>query len=170
MPLLYTPDGSFGPPRSISNFVGGLGGNNGGGPLPSVMGGYAPATYLGQGQAGVQVIGVNPGSTVALGLLTCAGVVLASTNPNDPPRAWVYHAPSGSLTNNDVANALAALGNVNANDVVAVYAHPNPSDQYYVADATVLVNNGVPNGQVVEIESLPGVIFGINNLGQIFAA
>jgi hypothetical protein len=145
---------------------------NNGGPGPVLPFG-GPTQRLGETDPpSVIAFGPTPNKAVASGLQTCAGVVLISMDPNAPPLAVVYHAPSGLLRDGIVAQMHGLLGG-EANrpppvmSLLAVYAVCYPWDGRYNAQATKIENHGVPGNQVISIDRVPGLSFGVNSLIQI---
>src|SRR5262245_52255819 len=131
MPIVYTLNGNFGGPVNISAFVAAAqaavaAGHAAGGALPRM-----PITALGTtvynlGVHGTQAapIGLVDERTLAFGLITCAAVIYASTDPAAAAAAWVHHANAGHVGAGDVAAARAALNNPPWASILAVFAHP----------------------------------------------
>jgi len=140
---------------------------NGGGPGPVLPAGGPSQRLREIDPPSVIEFGPTPNRAIAWGLQTCAGVVLVSKDPNAPPLAVVYHAPSGLLRDDMVAQMLGLLGGPPIMSLLAVYAICNPRDPKYEAQAMKFQNYGVPDNQVVFIERLPEYGFGINSLSQI---
>lgn len=139
---------------------------NGGGPTPVLTPGGA-AVNLGQGHHQTINFGAAPQKVLAFGLLTCAGVVLASTDPNAAAQAVVYHATSGHLPGGILATLRAAIGNPPIGSLLAVYVTPKPWDHNYNADAMKIQTYGVPANCVIYIDNFPASQFGINSHGQV---
>lgn len=139
---------------------------HGGGPMPFLSQGGGQ-TMVGQGHYSVINFGAAASKTVAIPLLTCAGVVLASTDPNAPAQAVVYHATAGDIPNGILPLLRNAIGGPPLASLLAVYATPKPWDANYNADAMKLQTFGIPANQVVYIEQIMGSTFGINSHGQV---
>ena len=165
MPI-YTHNGRFGQAVNIAGFVAASqAGPAPGGPLPILNG--QNATSLAPKQAGLVNIEMAAECTQAIGLLTCAAVIYASTHAAAAPAAWVHHANVGHVTINDVNAALHGLGGPQPASVVVIFAHPGPSDPGYVASINTIVAQGILAANVVELPNLIAGNFGINNLGMI---
>ena len=139
---------------------------HGGGPAPFLSPGGGQ-TMVGQGQSSVINFGAAAHRTVAIPLLTCAGVILTSTDPNAAAQAVVYHATAGDIPNGMLALLHAAIGAPPLASLLAVYATPKPWDANYNADALKLQTFGIPANRVVYIEQIPASTFGINSHGQV---
>jgi len=139
--------------------------NQGKGPIPQLY--NRDTTMLGQGQHGVIVFGGAPLNVVAFGLITCAGVILVSTAPNEAAQAVVYHATSGTLSAGILATLHAAIGNPPLCSLLAVYATPKTWDKNYHNDAMKIQTFGVPANRVVYIDNLPRFQFGIDYHGHV---
>ncbi len=126
---------------------------------------------LGTHDAGLLQFGGDLSRMLAVGMTSCASVIYVSTHPNAPAVAWVHHANTGTLTYGDVATALTHLGILSIHQGVAsvfvIYAHPKPTDSGYAQGVGVLVSNGIPPDNIVEIDELKNSSFGINSHGQI---
>lgn len=138
----------------------------GGGPTP-LMGGEGPITTLDEGERGVINFGPNGNRLMALGLLTCAAVILASTDPTALARAAVFHAPSGSIPAGTLDGMRGSLGNPTKNSLLAAYVVAKPWDANYNADALTIENWGVPPNRVTYMANLRASQFGIDAQGQI---
>ena len=103
----------------------------------------------------------------AINLLSCASVVLENTSLTAPtPQAFVYHAPSGVMSNSDTTSALDEVrGDGNHVNIVVVFAHPGPESQGYTNSLNNIINAGVPTNQIIEITDLPVDSFGMNQNG-----
>ncbi|WP_310619749.1 hypothetical protein [Flexibacterium corallicola] len=143
------------------------------GPTPVINPNPNP-NYLWVNQFGQQTLDAtqNPTATAAIGLITCASVIMVSTNPNDAPQASVYHANAGVVSANDMNQLrLGISGNPNAlpawNDLLVVYAVAGAWDAGYTGEINTIVGLGIPAGQVTWLERVPAGVFGINSLGQV---
>ena len=124
-------------------------------------------TMVGQGLSSVINFGAGAHRTIAIPLITCAGVILTSTDPNAPAQAVVYHATAGDIPHGVLPLLHAAIGGPPLASLLAVYATPKPWDPNYNADALKLQTYGIPANQVVYLEQIPGATFGINSHGQV---
>jgi len=163
--IQYQLQGGIQREMSISSLVQRAQGQ-GGGPAPYLAGGGG-TTMVGQGQQGICNFAAAPHKVIAIPLITCASVILASTDPNAPAQAVVYHATSGHIPGGVLALLHAAIGAPPLASILAVYATPKPWDNNYNADAMKLQAFGVPANQVVYIAQIPGSTFGINSHGQV---
>lgn len=164
MPI-YTHNGALGQPVNISAFV--TSAQNAaapGGPLPYLNG---AGVNLGVNATALAAIGPVAQVTNAFGLITCASVIYASTDPAAVAGAWVHHANAGHVAVGDVTAAIAALGNPPAGSILVIFAHPGPHDPGYAGSIATIVAQGIPAANVVEIPNLLIPQFGINNLGWI---
>lgn len=129
------------------------------------------ATSLGQTQQAAQAIRSDQSlggarKTIAFGLLTCAAVIYASTDPNAARVCWVHHAPSGAITVANVTNARVQLGNPPWPSIIVVIAHPEAHNNYYQADTNTIAGQGVPPNNIVVIPNVEPH-FGVNNRAQL---
>jgi len=166
MPL-YTPNAAFSGPINISAFVAQAQGHaNLAGPTPRLP--NATNNYnLGVNQTRLAPIGNVSENTRAFGLITCAAVIFASTDPHALAAAYVFHANAGHVAVGDITAARVALGAPPWNSILVVVAHPGAHDPGYAASITSMTNLGILPNYIVEIENLPVGQFGINNSGQI---
>ncbi|WPP50822.1 hypothetical protein [Catalinimonas niigatensis] len=131
----------------------------GGGPIPRLTGG-GNTTHIHQTNGSFIPFDETANKGIASGLLTCAAVLFASTDPNAELGTYVYHALSGSVNIATINNAREFLGNPPAKSIVVLYTFPNPSDDNYVASAQGIVNSGIPANQVLFAPNLPTSHFG----------
>lgn len=139
---------------------------HGGGPIPFLAPGGGQ-TMVGQGHSSVVNFAAGAHKTVAIPLITCASVILASTDANSPAQAVVYHATAGDIPAGMIPLLHAAIGAPPLASLLAVYATPRPWDNNYQADAMKLQAFGIPANQVIYLEQIPGATFGINTHGQV---
>lgn len=134
------------------------------GGLSFLLGNFTTVT-----QGNAMLINIDGSTNVvkAMPLFTCACVIYASTDALFPPCAWVHHAPGGIVNRQDIATAINQLGNPPTNSIVVVYAHPNPNGANYTQAIANIIQAGIPQNQIAEIESLQGTAFGINANGQV---
>ena len=168
MAIIYVDNNQVYPPGNnpnIAAFVGAAQANPTG-PMPLRALAGTPRN-LGQTQQAAQAIRSTDGNkTIAFGLLSCAAVIYASTDPNAARVCWVHHAPSGAVTAADVNNARAQLGNPPWGSIIVVLAHPGPHDNDYLRTTNTIANQGVPANNIIEIPDGPAN-FGVNYLGQL---
>ena len=119
----------------------------------------------------------QPELTATLGTITCVGLVLVKLSTS---RGILYHAPSGSLPKDKIAEALDRIGarrRRRRNDVFAIYAHPPVpgtgwrSDSNYQTDLELLYQRDrVPQQNIAEVMNpsvypnvvlTPGLEFGL---------
>lgn len=143
------------------------------GPLPVISPQPAPQE-LWVNQMGEQPINATqePSSTSAIGLITCAAVIMVSSNPNDPPTSAVYHANAGVINAQTLNQMRATIANNPNNlpawaDLYIVYAVARDWDNGYQQQINAINALGVPNDQIAWIENLPINYFGINSMGQV---
>ena len=143
------------------------------GPTPVINPNPNP-NYLWVNQLGRQTIDAtqNPSSTAAMGLITCASVVMVSANPNDPPVASVYHANAGVITAGDLNQMRLAItqnpNNLPAwGDLMVTYAVTQPWDQGYMDAINVMTGLGIPANRIAWLAQIPIGCFGINSIGQV---
>lgn len=136
------------------------------GPTPW-MGRGEPVTKLDQRKRGVINLGLGNAQLVAYPLLTCAAVILASTDQTAPARAAVYHALSGSISDGTLDAMRTSLGKPAKNSLVVAYVVTKPWDNGYHDAAMGIEKWGVPQDQVIYMANLRGNQFGINAHGQI---
>lgn len=72
---------------------------------------------------------------VAIPLITCAAVVIASTDPDAPLRGALYHALSGDLDLATIARMHAGIGGPPVASLLALYVVTNEWDNHYNNDA-----------------------------------
>lgn len=101
---------------------------------------------------------------VATPLYSCAAVIFASA---DSSNAYLYHAPSGMVSQQVFNTAMAALGNVSTQNVYVIYTFPNPSDGNYYKDASGIAAFGIPDANIVYAPKLPDSLFGITSQGIV---
>jgi len=165
MPI-YTLNGNFGGAINISTFVLQIAAHGlAQGPLPQLPAGAV--TNLGPSGTHLLPIAVAPAKAVAIGLITCASVIYASTDPGAFAGTFIHHANAGHVGHGDVTAARAALGNPPWTSVIVVFAHPGPQDPGYNASIATIAAPGVLPNNIVEIPNLTAGQFGVNNLGQI---
>ena len=97
---------------------------------------------------------------VAIPLLTCAAVIFAS---DQSATAYLYHALSGTVSQQTFNTAMAAIGPVPLTSVYVIYTFPNPSDSNYMADANGIANYGIPTANIIYAPDLLGSSFGITS-------
>lgn len=158
----YTLAGGVSGPINIAALVA-QGNQNG--PLPHLTSGGGQE-YVHQDQNAHQTIDGSEEATIGFGLLTCASVIYASTDPAANLVAHVHHAGAGHVTPNDVHTALADIGGAPAH-VVVIYAHPKPTDVNYAAAIATIAAQGIPAQNILEIPDLWVPQFGINGRGQV---
>lgn len=163
MPI-YAHNGALGQPVNISGFVAAAQAGVLAGPLPFLNG---VGNQLGVHATAFIPISMVAAITRAIGLVTCASVIYASTHPLAPPGAWVHHANAGHVAVGDVNNALVGLGGPPPATVIVIFAHPGAHDPGYAASILTITGQGIPVANVVEIPNLVVGQFGINNLGMI---
>lgn len=112
-------------------------------------------------------MGPNKENLISYGLLTCASVVFASIGSEDPALGVVYHALSGTLDNGIIQRAVTSLGNPKLKNILVIYAINMPRDENYINDAQKLITFGIPDANVVFIENINSISFGINSHGQV---
>lgn len=124
-------------------------------------------TFLYTHQTATVVIDNNQQRQVrAVGLSSCAVVIYASSDQTNYNQAWIHHANAGDVSNNDVLNAINAIGNPPINSIVVIFAHPGPHDDGYQDSINIIALAGVAANNIVEIENSNSV-FGIDNNGYI---
>ena len=135
-------------------------------PVPR-MGPSTNQRLLMQGKQDVITFGQGDEQLIAFGLLTCAAVIICSSDPSAPPRAAVYHAPSGALSQAQITDLVGSIGSPPAGSLLAAYVTPEPWDNSYTRDAGELVTFGIPTDQVTYLQRLPLNQFGINSAGLV---
>jgi hypothetical protein len=127
--------------------------------FPSLPGASTPLV-TGVGSA-IQFDG-NERVVRAVGLSTCASVVFLNATQG---RAYVYHAPSGTVSSQEFGYARQAAGG-GLDSLYVVLAHVDgPSG--YEKTLGQFEDWGVPANQMVEISNLGGTSFGLNNMLQL---
>jgi hypothetical protein len=162
--ITYAVNGTYQPGFSISSLLV-QAQLHGGGAAPTLQ--HQNTVLIAQGQYQIVTLTAQMTTYIAIPLLTCAAVLISSTDAHALPRAILYHAPSGTLPAGIVQQARADLGTPPWASMVAIYAFPKPSDKNYVADALTLEQQGIPANSVVFMPNLPGSSFGINTHGLI---
>ncbi len=135
---------------------------NQGGPQPRCRQPFSVEVYEGFG-AIVPLDGTTK-RYVATPLYSCAAVIFASAQA---PNAYLYHAPSGMVSQQIFNTAMAALGNVAQASVYVIYTFPNASDQNYTADANAIAGYGIPAANIIYAPKLPETFFGITGQGIV---
>lgn len=139
--------------------------SSGGGPTPRIAAGEAISVRQSEYEL-IRLTSENE-KLIATPLITCAGVVFASTDRSAPPIAAVYHAGGGYVDPRVLNNIWRDLGQPAPASLLVLYAMPNPIDDGYSSDIRTLETFGVPANQLVCIERLPSSSFGINSHGQV---
>jgi hypothetical protein len=161
MPV-YLHNGKFGEPVHIQKFVRDAA-TTPQGPLP-FLGGEGKLITVSAKEIKPQDIGTTVGSTKAMGLLSCAAIIYWAPGATC---ALVHHAFVGNITSGGVFHAIKQL-RVAANNILVIYAHPNPQDKGYTDDFQKITDETeIGPNNVVEIPNLPVGQFGINNYSQI---
>jgi hypothetical protein len=101
---------------------------------------------------------------VAIPLYSCAAVIFTCA---DSSNAYLYHAPSGMVSQQIFNTAMAALGNVSKQNVYVIYTFPNPSDGNYYKDASELIAYGIPEVNIIYAPRLPDSFFGLTSQGIV---
>lgn len=162
--ITYVVNGSYQPGFSISSLLV-QAQLHGGGATPTLQ--HQNTVMIAEGQYQIVTFAAAMTTYIAIPLLTCAAVIISSTDAHALPRAILYHAPSGTLPAHVVQQAHLDLGSPPWASMVAIYAFPKPSDKNYVADAMTLEQQGIPPNSVVFMPNLPSSDFGINTHGLI---
>ncbi|MGH3874556.1 MAG: hypothetical protein ACRDSR_24135 [Pseudonocardiaceae bacterium] len=139
----------------------------GGGPLPAMARGGTSTEVAPRQYKVIDLDGPNHGRLFAPGLITCAAMIIASTARNAPPRAAVYHAPSGTIASGVLESIRSALGKPRAASLLVAWVIARPWDQGDDSAVQKIVDYGVPADQVTGLESSRASHFGIDSEGGI---
>jgi len=139
--------------------------SSGGGPIPRIASGEA--VNVRQSEYGLIRLTAETEKLLATPLITCAGVVFASTDGAASPIAAVYHAGGGYVDPRVLSSIWRDIGQPAPASLLVLYAMPNPIDEGYSGDIRTLETFGIPSNQVVCIERWPTSSFGINSHGQV---
>lgn len=135
---------------------------NKGGPQPRCR--QVPNVDVYEGFGAIVPLNGTTKRYVATPLYSCAAVIFTSV---DSSNAYLYHAPSGMVSEQIFNTAMSALGNVSKKNVFVIYTFPNPSDGNYYKDASAIAAFGIPDANIIYAPKLPEGFFGITCQGIV---
>ena len=136
------------------------------GPSPRITQGAGHISVFEHQLRFIELDGASP-AIMAVGLISCASVVMASQDENAAARGAVFHAPGGLLSSQRIAEMHDGLGAPPVESLLAAYVIKNPWDKHYQDEAMNLEKYGLLANNVVRIHQFVTGNFGMNNAGQV---
>ncbi|WP_153050172.1 hypothetical protein [Pseudomonas sp. MF4836] len=143
--------------------------NNPSGPLPFFKVEGKDTKNLGVDESAVIHYADQPAAIIAVGLSSCAAVILARYDGGVPKKAALYHANGGTIKKDNLVDLMVLLDLVcgeplpESVSILAIYAVPKKEDKYYIEDANKISWCGVSSENILLVSNADQGNFGINN-------